>query len=117
MKTKHFIGLGLGALCGIFCWWSAIFFLEVDFTVHNLIFLVLNRMGLGLSVASATDSLNLPWYLRGPLVAFIIGLCVTYFDYFMGYGWTLTIVVNFMSISYGFMIDGILTHFFKGETN
>lgn len=64
-----------------------------------------------------SDSLNLPWYLRGPLVAFIIGLCVTYFDYFMGYGWTLTIVVNFMSISYGFMIDGILTHFFKGETN
>ncbi|MEY8434404.1 hypothetical protein AALA56_00980 [Streptococcus hyointestinalis] len=44
------------------------------------------------------------------MIAFVIGLCVTYFDYMMGYGWVLTLAVNFMSLSYGFVIDGILTY-------
>lgn len=112
MKKGTTIGVGLllGLICGVFCWWSAIFFLQVPFTLDNLFFLMLNRMGLGLAVALGHIALEGKWYLRGPMIAFVIGLCVTYFDYMMGYGWVLTLAVNFMSLSYGFVIDGILIY-------
>ena len=83
MKKGTTIGVGLllGLLCGVFCWWSAIFFLQVPFTLGNLFFLMLNRMGLGLAVALGHIALEGKWYLRGPMIAFVIGLCVTYFYY------------------------------------
>jgi len=115
MSKRIFIASLMGFFAGIFCLLGGIMVLDNDYSVWQVVYVLLHRTIMGFVIG--ISSLKVKWYVNGGLIGLIIGILFVLYEQitkeFFGYqDWVIFALIP-TGIFYGLFIEYMTTKVFK----
>lgn len=108
---RLYSALFMGFICGILCFIFGKYLFSLPFGVSNFGFIILNRTIMGFVIA--ISCIKIHWLKHGALIGFIVGSVFAYSDAMAGFPWFIVLLVVFVNMVFGIIIEYFTTFIFK----
>ena len=102
-----------GFITGFLCYLGGNILLNMEINTVKFLWMLLNRALIGFVIG--ISALRIHWALHGILIGLIVGLPFTFYDFMMGYGFSIVMLVLVMGPVFGFLIELFTSVVFKAK--
>lgn len=109
---RLYTALFMGFLCGIACFITGKYLLNLPLAVSNFGFILINRMMIGF-VVGISCLRDMHWAKHGALIGSIVGVIFAYTDAMLGFSWWVILGILVVNPVFGLIIEFGTTKLFK----
>jgi len=110
-SKRLYTALTMGFLCGIACFVTGKYVLNLPLGISNLGLILLNRTLIGFFIGISV--LNMHWAKHGALIGTLVGSLFAYTDAMLGFQWYIIVSILMVNPVFGIIIEYATTVIFQ----